>query len=866
MMQLVNTTPMLQQYLSLKAGYQDCMLFYRLGDFYELFFEDAIVAAEVLEITLTKRGQYQDEDIPMCGVPAHASDSYIEKLVKAGYKVAICEQLETPQEAKKRSSKAVVRREVVRIITAGTIMEDPMLNAKNHNFLMAIAGNDTDLSIAWVDITTGEFYFSEMASSQFAAELARLKPSEIILSESILRNLEIKSAMQDHNSSMTVRSDSLFSVSRSEKIIQAFYNISSLEVLSSKNGNSIASLGVLLDYLNHTHKKCLPRLGLPRLLSTANFMVIDAATRKNLELDHANNGSKRNSLRWVIDKTSTSCGGRLLSSHLSSPLTDPEAINHRLDSVEYLYLRDNIRIELVNIMKGFPDIERSLARIFIRNLSPKDLGSIRLGLKIISFVAELLKSMEGIDNNLLKSYVLQLGEFTGLIELLETTLVDDPPASLKENDFIRSGCNKQLDDMRNLRDHADLSLSAMQSKYRKLTGVSSLKITKNNIIGYFIEVPVAQIAKLNESDFIHRQTLGTCARFTTEELKALEIEINSCHQQIKVLEQSIFEELCISVCQNAESISLAAQAIASIDVISMFAQIAKERGYVRPHVISGIDFIITDGKHPVILQHLEDKFIGNDCGLSESETTWLITGPNMAGKSTFMRQNALICIMAQMGCFVPAKYAKIGVVDRLFSRIGAGDDISSGRSTFMVEMSETAAILNNATKNSLIILDEIGRGTSTFDGLSIAWAVTEYIHNVLKCRTLFATHYHELVGLEQTLSGLKCQTMQVREWQNSIIFMHKVVPGKADRSYGIHVAELAGVPHIVSNKAKSILAQLESKQSIYVENPVSNVPVSHLNPQIQEVISIIKDCDLDVLSPRAAYDLLYQLQTKLNNV
>jgi len=858
----VKVTPMMQQYLSIKNAHQDCLLFYRLGDFYELFFNDAIVASDVLGIALTKRGQHQDEAIPMCGVPFHASDNYLEKLVKAGHKVAICEQLESPQEAKKRGNKSVVRREVVRIITSGTIIDDPMLNAKDANYLAAIATYEGRVCLAWVEITTGEFSFSSIVSSALSAELARLQPSEIIIGEKLIQDDDIKAAVQDYRSRISLRADSLFAPARAETIICDFYGLQSLTGIAAMQKHEISAIGVLIDYLRHTHKHNLPRLTLPKAIVSSYFMTIDAATRRNLEIDCDQAGNKRGSLRGVLDKTSTAGGGRLLGYYLAFPLTDPTVINDRLESVECLYNQDEVRLQLIGQLKQIPDMERALARVSMQRGSPRDLANIRDGLQVAVNLSNLLLHLgEAISKNL-KSQITQMCEFKDLISLLTSALPDEVPYNLRDGGFIRPQFNPQLDNLRGLRDNADLTLNALQTKYRQITEVNNLKITRNNIIGYYIEVPTSQAGKLSEPQFIHRQSLGTSARFTSEELKNMEVEIMTCHQKIAGLELSVFQDLCASVHEAADQISLVAQAIATVDVIATFAQIARERDYVKPQVHGGMEFIIKEGKHPIVFQSIGDKFIANDSYLGEQEHTWLITGPNMAGKSTFLRQNALICIMAQIGCFVPAAEVNIGVVDRLFSRIGAGDDISRGQSTFMVEMSETAAILNNASKRSLIILDEIGRGTSTFDGLSIAWAVIEYINQQLQCRTLFATHYHELVELEQSLTGFGCYTMQVREWQDTIVFMHKVIAGKADRSYGIHVAELAGVPKAVSNRAKEVLYSLEAEK--HESLGASNMPpaVAH-NLKAEEIVAILKECDIDSLTPRTAFDVLYQLKSKV---
>lgn len=847
-------TPMMQQYLQIKAEHQTYMLFYRMGDFYELFFDDAVKAAEVLDIVLTKRGKNGENDIPMCGVPVHSHESYLEKLIKAGFKVAICEQMESPEEAKKRGHKAVVRREVTRIITSGTILEESLLDSNENNFLCCVAQHNSELSISWVEISTGQLYVCKSSQASITLDLARFSPKEVIVSEAFYRSETGKLATNDYQQILSVRASSVFDLARCQRRIKDFYKVSNISSFGSFAEVEEIAIGALLEYLEHTQKGMLPRLSRPQTLRTDNFMLIDPSTKRNLEIEKSVSGDKKFSLINIINKAITASGSRLLSLYLNMPLLDPAAINNRLDAVSFFIKYEQLRLSIRNALKQFGDIERALGRICIGKGELRDLAAIRNGLIVASNVSQQLSFCGFEMPSNLNVSLSQLGGFGEIIAILESTLKPELPATLKNGNFVIEGFNVELDSLYELKSSGSLKINELQAKYRDQTNIPTLKISFNNVLGYFIEVTPSHKDKIKDESFIHRQTLGSSIRFSTLELKELEENINTCDFKINQIEQRIFAELCKKISDCADAISIAAHSISSIDVFSSFAELAVEQRYVRPEIDESKVFIIDSGRHPVVEKVLKNKFVANAAELEEASSFWLLTGPNMAGKSTFLRQNALIAIMAQIGCYVPATYARIGVVDKIFSRIGASDDISKGQSTFMVEMSETAAIINNATSKSLVILDEIGRGTATYDGLSIAWAVIEELHNNIKCRTFFATHYHELTDLEGKLQNLKCYTMNVKEWEDKLVFLHEVIPGKADRSYGIHVAELSGIPQRVTKRATEILEKIQSEKgkiTIDFNNAATND---------NEIANKLNSIDINILTPKDAFDLIYSLK------
>lgn len=848
-------TPMMAQYLEIKSQHTDCLLFYRMGDFYELFFEDAIIASKALDITLTKRGKGKDgEDIPMCGVPFHASDNYLSRLIRQGYRVGICEQTE---EASARKSKGPLKRDVVRVVTPGTLTEEGLLEASQNNFLTALVATKAgDVGLASIDISTGDFYVESTQTSRLETVLARLRPGELLLPEPFLKTPELYEVFQERKKSLTPLPSSRFDEQNGLERLKELYKVNSLEAFGVFKPQEIAACGALVDYIHLTQKQDIPSLKPPRRLSEGGRLELDAGTRRNLELHTSLSGEKKGSLIEVIDKTTTPMGARLLSHHLSAPLTNLEAIQKRLTCVEYLYDHPNLCEALRAVLNCCPDIERPLSRLSWGRGGPRDLASLNNGLKLIP---DILKIFEGQDiPETLKLTLKRLGNYDELTEHLSQALKDELPHLARDGNFIRQGYNIQLDEFRSLRDDSKGALEALQQKYISETGVSSLKIKHNNIVGYHVEVTSLHKDKLGPG-FIHRQTMANAMRFSTAELAELEKKIIGALEQALALEIKIFGELIDDVLKHVSQISETAHALAALDVAASHAYLAKEKNYIRPQIDESLAFHIEGGRHPVVEALLPEgtTFTPNECQVSG---LWLLTGPNMAGKSTFLRQNALIALMAHMGMFVPASKAHIGLIDRIFSRVGASDDLARGRSTFMVEMTETAIILNQATPRSFVILDEIGRGTATFDGLSLAWAVVEHLVHVNKSRSLFATHYHELTTLEKSQDNVTCYTVKIREWEDQIVFLHEVVKGTADKSYGIHVGKLAGLPPSVVKRANDILATLEDTK-----------PKPHLNknplPLFTEAYKVpsplekeVQALNPDECSPKEALEALYSLK------
>ena len=851
-------TPMMKQYLDIKSQYREFIVFYRMGDFYEMFFEDATKAAPVLGIALTKRGQHQGEDIPMCGLPFHSSDAYIAKLIEKDFKVVICEQMETPEEAKKRGYKAVVRRDVVRIITPGTLTEDNLLVNGNSNFLAAISCHKDELAIAWTDISTGEFYTSFSSILTLGNDLARINPKEILVSDRLYQQDEINNALADYRRLVTIQASSLFDLNKAENKIKAYYQIFSSDSLGNFSSTELIACGVILEYVELTQKTTESRISYPKQLKQNSFMVIDAATRRNLELTLSAAGEKKGSLLNLINFTKTSCGSRLLTQYISAPLIDVEAINKRLNLVEFFVLNIEFTKIIAQLLGLFGDVERSIARFTFNRGGPRDLQVIKESLVASNQLSSLFANFKGNMLQELIAILSNLTNFEDLIIELEASLSENLPALARDGGFIKEGYNSRLDKLYHLKNDSKTSLNELKVKYSKLTGINNLKISYNNVLGYFIDVTPLNSSKMNEDLFIHRQTLANSVRYSTVELRELEKELTNLEDNILKLELELYNQLVLKILDKADHLALFANSIAKIDVATALAILAEQNNYIRPEINNSSDFRIIGGRHPVIesiLKKQRQEFVSNDCIMDKSNNLWLITGPNMAGKSTFLRQNALIVILAQIGSFIPAKSASFGVVDKIFSRVGAADDLARGRSTFMVE---TANILNNATHNSLIILDEIGRGTSTYDGVSIASACLEYIHEVICARALFATHYHELTALQHQLNKLQCYTMQIKEWQDKIIFMHKIIPGSADKSYGIHVASIAGLPKEVIKKAEYILKNLEASHNNVMDIDLKSIPVEAEHP----LLNFIKELQLDDLSPREALDILYQIKNK----
>lgn len=882
-------TPMMAQYLQIKKEHQDYLLFYRMGDFYELFLDDAVIASKALDIALTKRGKLDSQDIPMCGVPFHAYESYLAKLIRQGYKVAICEQVEDPKEAKKRGAKSVVKREVIRLVTAGTLTEEPLLDAKKNNFLLTLAKVNDTLGLSWLDISTGDFYLQEVLLKAkdegvvLAGILSRLNPVETVISDAYLQNPQIFNVLNDYRDQLSVLPQARFNSENAKKRLETVFKVEAVEAFGNFTRAEITAAGVLLNYVENTQKGKIPLISKPVKVTESQIMEIDGATRRSLELVEALTGDKNSCLLGVIDRTVTGAGGRLLASRVSNPLKDIEGINRRLDSVEFFTRFNRIRQEVRAILKACPDIERAVSRLSLGRGGPRDLANIKTALAVVPQLKNLVMSFnQNTDEQILsefpdslKTVLNNLGEHSNLVSTLEQALAEDLPLLARDGGFIREGFYPPLDEIKLLKNDSHKMIVELQNKYAEVTGISNLKIKYNNVIGYFIEVQSKFAPEMLENkDFIHRQSVLNATRFTTVELTELENKIRGAADKALAMELEMFDNLVKDVRLASEDISRTAKAMAELDVSSALADLAVEKNYCRPQIDDSLVFDVKEGRHPVVENAISKEnagaFVGNNCQLDDAHgRLWLLTGPNMAGKSTFLRQNAIIAIMAQMGSFVPCASAHIGVIDKIFSRVGASDDLARGRSTFMVEMVETASILNQADERSFVILDEIGRGTATFDGLSIAWAVVEHLHELNKCRALFATHYHELTALTSKLPLMTLHCMKIKEFNDEVIFLHEVIDGAADRSYGIHVAKLAGLPRTVVKRAEQVLETLEregksqSVSQLAEELPLFAAVRSKDEPAAQQIVpamEALKELNPDNLTPREALDKLYELK------
>ncbi len=874
------TTPMMAQYLAIKENHADALLLYRMGDFFELFFEDAEKASATLGIALTKRGKHKGADIAMCGVPVHALDQYLQKLIRHGHRCAICEQIEDPAEAKKRGGKSVVARAVVRLITPGTLTEDSLLDAKSRNYLAALTGFKAsgEMALAFADISTGEVAVTATDESRLAADLARLNASEILVNETWLDRGSVDNILTQLGAAITPIAASRFDSISAEHLLKQHYAVETLEAFGDFRRVDVAALGALIEYIQLTQVGKVPYLRSPRKEAQEAGLLIDAATRTNLELTRSQSGDRKGSLLACITATVTAGGTRALGDALARPLADPNLITEKLDVVSHFFNDEQHCEDVRAALKSMPDLERALARLTSGRGGPRDLAAIRDALHAVKSMLGILSQPTGLHNmpSRLTTLILSLTAAPQHIaETLQSALGDELPLLTRDGGFIRTGFDLELDENKALRDETRQVIAALQAHYAEVSGVRSLKIKHNNVLGYFIEVTSQQAEVLKSSDtahdFIHRQTIASAARFTTTKLAELEQKIALAASRVLALELEHFKTFLIAITELRAPLSAAAQGLAEIDVHSSLAYLARVRRYVRPLVDHSLAFKIEGGRHPIVEEALraasEKNFASNDCDLSEDhKRLWLLTGPNMAGKSTFLRQNALIAVLAQAGSFVPASSAHIGCVDRLYSRVGAADDLARGRSTFMVEMIETAAILNQATPRSLVILDEIGRGTATYDGLSIAWATLEHLHDVNAARALFATHYHELTALTATLTQVYCATMQVKEWKGDIVFLHHVVPGAAERSYGIQAAKLAGLPASVITRATEVLKRLEEgrerphKQNLVSELPLFSTVLKVPVPQKDELRERLSALIADDVSPREALTLLYEFK------
>jgi DNA mismatch repair protein MutS len=879
-------TPMMEQFLEIKAANPDSLLFYRMGDFYELFFEDAEIASRALGIVLTKRGKHQGHDIPMCGVPIHAADDYLQKLIGLGHRVAVCEQIEDPAEAKKRGSKSVVKRDVVRLVTPGTITEDKLLAPAESNFLMALGrvkgGSDNAYALAWIELSTGIFRVAETSADNLLADIFRIDPRELILPEPVFYDAELKPVFDLVGRVANPQPSSLFDSASAPSRIARFFEVATPDSFGTFSRAELSAIAGIVAYVEKTQKAERPPLSRPEREQSGSTLFIDPATRANLELLRTTSGARDGSLSKAIDRTVTGAGARLLADRLMSPLTDPKAIAQRLDSVAFFLAERRLGEALRACLKGVSDMPRALTRLALNRGGPRDLGALRSGFEAALAIRTLFADIE-VPAEISEALEAISALPVAFAEHLTGALDDDLPLLKRDGGFVRAGYHAELDEMRALRDESRRVIAGMERDLIEDTGIRSLKIRHNNVLGYYIEVTANHQAIMNGTDeakarFIHRQTMANAMRFTTTELAEMETKIANAADRALAIELAAFDTLVAEAVAQAETIRAGAAALAALDVSAALAVLATSENWCRPQVDDSLAFEIVGGRHPVVEQSLraagENAFVANDCDLSpeggaKAGAIWLLTGPNMGGKSTFLRQNALIAILAQMGSFVPATSAHIGVVDRLFSRVGASDDLARGRSTFMVEMVETAAILNQAGERALVILDEIGRGTATFDGLSIAWAAVEYLHEKNRCRAIFATHFHEMTALAEKLQRLHNVTMRVKEWEGDVVFLHEVGKGAADRSYGVQVARLAGLPDAVVQRAKDVLHQLEAGETsgkadrLVDDRPLFSAAMKKEPPapaKVDVVGAALAALNLDEMTPRQAMEELYRLK------
>lgn len=876
-------TPMMKQYMATKEQYKDCILFYRLGDFYEMFFDDAITASRELEITLTGKNCGQEERAPMCGVPHHAVDGYLTKLVAKGYKVAICEQVEDP-----KTAKGIVKREVLRIVTPGTNLNTQALDETRNNYLMCIVYMADRYGVSISDITTGDYFVTELDSARkLMDEITKFSPKEIICNHSFyVSGMDIDDLKNRLGITVYSLESWYFDDDLCKRSLMDHFKLNSLEGLGLADYDcGVIAAGAILQYLTETQKTSLANLTTLTPYVTGKYMIIDSSTRRNLELcETLREKQKRGSLLWVLDKTKTAMGARMLRSFIEQPLIDKTEINSRLDAIEELNQNAISREEIREYLNPVYDLERLISKISYKSANPRDLIAFKSSLSMLPHIKYLLGDFK---KELLTDIYEQMDELTDLCDLIDTSIMDEPPITIKEGGIIKEGCNEEIDKLRHAKTEGKTWLAELESKERDKTGIRNLKIKFNKVFGYYLEVTNSN-KNLVPDYFTRKQTLANAERYITPELKELEDIILGAEDKLFALEYDLFNEVRDRIAAEVVRIQTTAKAVAKIDVFASLSLIAERNNYVRPVINEKGVIDIKEGRHPVVEKMISnDMFISNDTYLDNgSNRISIITGPNMAGKSTYMRQSALIVLMAQIGCFIPAASAKIGIVDRIFTRVGASDDLASGQSTFMVEMTEVANILRNATSNSLLILDEIGRGTSTFDGLSIAWAVVEHISNpkLLGAKTLFATHYHELTELEGKLSSVNNYCIAVKEKGDDIVFLRKIVKGGADKSYGIQVAKLAGVPETVIERAKQLVEELSDAditakaREIQAETGTKTKVKTKKYDQVdleqmslfdtvsdQDILQELKEMDISTLTPIDALNTIYRLQNKLKN-
>ena len=881
-----DASPVMAQFFEAKARQPDALVFFRMGDFYELFFDDAEKAATALGIALTARGTHQGAPIPMAGVPVHAAEAYLAKLIRAGFKVAVCEQMEDPAEARKRGGKSIVRRDVVRVVTPGTLTEDGLLDARGANRLAAVAVRAGQAAVASVELSTGEVEVIATSRDGLAAVLAALAPSEILVPDRLFADAELAVALKSQSGLVQPVAQALAEPAAAEARVKRLYGVETLDGFGPLTGAEVSALGLIAAHLEVTQAGRPPALRAPRRAGDADAMAIDPATRISLEIERSQSGGRDGSLLAAIDRTVSAGGARLLAARLGRPLLDPDAIGARLDAVDWLLARRDLRRDLRAALKGAGDIARALARLALGRGGPRDLGCLRDGLRIAEALVRLVTAAAGpIDPP--PSEIGEAGAalspdaaLADFIETLEVGLGPDLPAQARDGGFVALGARPELDEVRALRDDSRRVVAALEARLQMETGLG-LRVRHNAVLGYFVELGAAKADVLMQpplnATFIHRQTLANQVRFTTVELAELDARIAQAAERVLAIEIETFEIWRERARGLSAPIQAAAEALARLDVAAALAEWAEEADAVRPQVDRSLDFIAEAARHPVVeaaVRREGQAFTPNDCALDgageNAARLILVTGPNMAGKSTFLRQNALLAVLAQAGSFVPVKRLKLGVVDRLFSRVGAADDLSRGRSTFMAEMVETAAILTQATPRSLVILDEIGRGTATYDGLAIAWACAEALHDGNKSRALFATHYHELAQLEGRMAHVANLSMRAKEFNGDLVFLHEARPGPADRSYGVQVAKLAGVPPTVVARARQVLDRLERETASPAR--LDDLPLFAAAAEPEHVFvaepsateRALAELDLDGMSPREAMEALYRLKGLLD--
>ena len=872
-------TPMMQHYIDTKNEYKDCIIFYRLGDFYEMFFEDAKVVSRELEIALTAKSCGLEEKAPMCGVPYHSAEGYLTKLVKKGYKVAICEQVEDPKEAK-----GMVKREVVRIVTPGTNIDSNSLDETKNNYIMSIVNMDNQFGLSACDVTTGDFFVTEVDEKRsLIDEINKFSPSELVCNEAfLLCNDEIENIKYNFNTSVSALNNHYYEEHSSTEVLKEHFKVENIGALGLKDFEvGCVSAGGLLSYLIETQKSSLKQINNIKTYVCGNYMLLDASTRRNLELTETlRDKEKKGSLLWVLDKTRTAMGARTLRQMVEQPLVNPRDINNRLDVIEELCNDVYNREEIREYLGAVYDLERLITRVSYETANPRDLIALKNTIGTIPHIKSLIKDYK---SELFVTMNKEIDELRDIYTLIDETIdEDEPPISIKDGGIIKSGYNKDVDRFRVAKTKGKQWIASLQEKEREKTGIKNLKIKNNNVFGYFIDVTNSYLDMVPDY-YIRKQTLTNSERFFTTELKDMENTIINSHDKLVSLEHEIYKNVINTINNNIVRIQNSAKILAYIDVFTSLSHISEKNHYVRPNLNSKGVIEIKAGRHPVVEKMMKDSiFVDNDTYLDlKNNRVSIITGPNMAGKSTYMRQVALITLMAQIGCFVPADYANISIVDRIFTRVGASDDLASGQSTFMVEMNEVANILRNATSSSLLILDEIGRGTSTYDGLSIAWAVVEHIANpkLIGAKTLFATHYHELTELEGKINGVNNYCIAVKENGDDIVFIRKIVPGGADKSYGIQVAKLAGVPESVINRAKEIINELienaDIAKSITVKTKapkatkLDDVDMSQMSIfdtiKDEDIIRELREVDVNNLTPVEAMNKLNELSNKVRN-